>query len=489
VRYVALAAGFDGTLSRNGRCDERVLAVLRALAASGRKLILVTSRELRDLLDVFPEARLFDYLVAENGAVVHRPSSRESAILAQAPSEVLIHELRRRDVKPLSVGSVVVTTSNSHREVLTNVIQKLQLDSYVLDNGDTVAVLPVGVNKVTGVQQALEELGLSSHNLVAIGDAENDIALFEFAEHGVAVANATSAVKRVADRVTRAASAEGVAELANELLTTDLSGAPTRRRIVLGNRGGANEVTLPTAHCSVLLSGPASSGKAALCNSVLSQYLSQHYQCCVIGAYSSRGLMDRDGVLVCGDELNAPRHAEVLAALEQPVQSVIVNLAALRVPARAGFAEHLLERLASMQSRNGRPHAIVLDQAEGLLTDAAAISCNKLRGAMRIYVTAQPQSLPQEVRESIEVVVALGDSVATLSSVSKRESTNYQEMDVGGLEVGQALLWIRHSGTAPFKVELDLRPAIFSLIPEPQGAVATLSRVRAARENNEAAVP
>jgi hypothetical protein len=237
------------------------------------------------------------------------------------------------------------------------------------------------------------------------------------------------------------------------------------------------------------LSGPASSGKAALCNSVLSQYLSQHYQCCVIGAYSSRGLMDRDGVLVCGDELNAPRHAEVLAALEQPIQSVIVNLAALRVPARAGFAEHLLERLASMQSRNGRPHAIVLDQAEGLLTDAAAISCNKLRGAMRIYVTAQPQSLPQEVRESIEVVVALGDSVATLSSVSKRESTKYQEIDVGGLEVGQALLWIRHSGTAPFKVELDLRPAIFSLIPEPQGAAATLSRVRAARENNEAAVP
>jgi haloacid dehalogenase-like hydrolase len=349
-------------------------------------------------------------------------------------------------------------------------------------------VLPVGVNKATGVQQALEELGLSSHNLVAVGDAENDIALFEFAEHGVAVANATSTVKRVADRVTRASSAEGVAELANELLTTDLMDAPTRRRIVLGNQGGANLVTLPTAHCSVLLSGPASSGKAAVCNSVLSQYLAQHYQCCVIGAYSSRGLVDCDGVVVCGDEQNAPRHAEVLAALEQPVQSVIVNLAALRAPNRAGFAEHLLERLAGMQSRNGRPHAIVFDQAEGLLSDTSAISCNKLRGAMRIYVTAQPESLPQVVRESVEVVVSLGNSVATLSSVSKEDLTKTQELEVA-LEVGQALLWIRHSGTAPFKVELDLRPAIFSLIPEPQGAAATLSRVRAARENNEAALP
>ena len=89
MRYVVLAAGFDGTLARDGRCDERSVAVLRALAATGRKLILVTSRELRDLLDVFPEARLFDYLVAENGAVVHRPAARESAILAQAPPEAI----------------------------------------------------------------------------------------------------------------------------------------------------------------------------------------------------------------------------------------------------------------------------------------------------------------------------------------------------------------------------------------------------------------
>src|SRR5688572_24406004 len=98
VRYVVLAAGFDGTLARNGRCDERSIAVLRALAGAGRKLVLVTSRELRDLLDVFPEARLFDYLVVENGAVVHRPATRESAILAHAPPETLIHELRRLQI-------------------------------------------------------------------------------------------------------------------------------------------------------------------------------------------------------------------------------------------------------------------------------------------------------------------------------------------------------------------------------------------------------
>ena len=67
MRFVALAAGFDGTLAREGRCDERCIEALRALAATGRKLILVTGRELRELLEIFPEARLFDYVVAEKG--------------------------------------------------------------------------------------------------------------------------------------------------------------------------------------------------------------------------------------------------------------------------------------------------------------------------------------------------------------------------------------------------------------------------------------
>lgn len=489
MRYVVLAAGFDGTLARDGRCDERSLAALRALARSGRKLILVTSRELRDLLDVFPDARLFDYLVAENGAVVHRPATRESAILAQAPSETLVHELRRRGVTPLCVGSVVVTTSKGHCDALVEVVQKLRLDSYVLDNGGTVAVVPIGVNKATGVLQVLEELGLSSHNLVSIGDAENDIALFDLAEHGVAVANASPALKRIADRITRASFADGVAELAQELMATDLSAAPTRRRIVIGSRGGQAEVTLPTAHCSVLLSGPSASGKAALCNSVLSQYLSQHYQCCIIGAYSSRGLVENEGVIVCGDEQNGPRHAEILAALEHPTQSVIVNLLALRSPSRAQFAEHLLERLAAMQTLNGRPHAIVFDQAEGLLSDGALASSEKLRGAMRIYVTAQPRTLPREVREAVDVVIALGDPSETLDCVHSGGSNALLESGAS-LEPGQAMLWMRHSGTSPCKVELDLRPAIFRLIPEPQGAATTLSLLRAARlENNEAAVP
>ena len=50
MRYHALACDFDGTLARNGRVDGHTLAALERLLATGRKLILVTGRELHELL-------------------------------------------------------------------------------------------------------------------------------------------------------------------------------------------------------------------------------------------------------------------------------------------------------------------------------------------------------------------------------------------------------------------------------------------------------
>src|SRR3982750_4504041 len=105
MHYVAIAAGFDGTLAQEGASDARCVHALRLLGASGRKLILVSGR---DLLERMPEIGVFDFVVAENGAVLYRPATRESAILGQAPSELLLQELQRTGVEPLSVGNAVI---------------------------------------------------------------------------------------------------------------------------------------------------------------------------------------------------------------------------------------------------------------------------------------------------------------------------------------------------------------------------------------------
>src|SRR5262249_20968577 len=77
MRYRAVATDYDGTRAHDGRVKESTLAALERLLGTGRKLILVTGRELGDLLSIFPEVHLFAWVVAENGALLYRPSTKE----------------------------------------------------------------------------------------------------------------------------------------------------------------------------------------------------------------------------------------------------------------------------------------------------------------------------------------------------------------------------------------------------------------------------
>lgn len=405
MRYVALAAGFDGTLARDGRCDERCIDMLRALSATGRKLILVTGRELRELLEIFPEARIFDYVVAENGAVMHRSATRESEILAQAPPEILLQELRRRHVTPLTVGSSIVRTTRANEAEISDALRKLQLDFQLVTNPGALMMLPAGVNKASGVWAALRELGVSRHNLVAIGDGENDLALFEFAHYAVAVQNADALVKRVADRTTQGAYCDGFLELARELIATDMAGAFPRQRIVLGLGENDSAISIMPCQDSVLVHGQAGSGKIALCNRLLEQFLARSYQCCIIGAEVA-GLRVPAGVECFGDAHEVPRLTDILAALDQPTASVAINLAALAVETRPIFADALLVQLQALHDRLGRPHLVLVHQAECFLAGNAATAASaRLSEVTMIYASAQPERLPAALLNGVTMTL------------------------------------------------------------------------------------
>src|SRR5689334_24018437 len=87
MRYLALATDYDGTLAHHGRVDEPTLAALERLLASGRKLILVTGRELDDLKTTFEHFELFEWVVGENGALLYRPADQEITQLAERPPD------------------------------------------------------------------------------------------------------------------------------------------------------------------------------------------------------------------------------------------------------------------------------------------------------------------------------------------------------------------------------------------------------------------
>lgn len=223
MRYRVLASDYDGTLATDGGVDEKTVAALEHLRDSGRKLVLVTGRHLDDLLNVFPQINLCDWVVAENGALLYQPATREEKPLAEPPPEEFIKALQERGVDPLAIGKVIVATWHPHETTVLEVIRESGLEWQVIFNKGAVMVLPSGINKAFGLSAALDEMGLSPHNTVSVGDAENDHTLLDSCGYGVAVANALPMLKEHADYVTKGERGAGVVELIDRLIASDLA--------------------------------------------------------------------------------------------------------------------------------------------------------------------------------------------------------------------------------------------------------------------------
>ena len=222
MRYHALACDYDGTIAWHGKVSEPTIEALVQVRKSGRKSILVTGREIDDLRRVFSRLDLFDNIVAENGALLYKPATGEERALARRPPEEFIRELTRRGVAPISVGRVIVATWSPHERAALEVIRDLHMDLHVILNKGAVMILPSGIDKATGLRAALRELGLSRHHVAGIGDAENDHPFLDLCECSVAVNNALDMLKSRVDWVTKGRHGEGVIELIQALLATDL---------------------------------------------------------------------------------------------------------------------------------------------------------------------------------------------------------------------------------------------------------------------------
>ncbi len=185
---------------------------------------MVTGRELTKLMRVCPRTDLFDLIIAENGAVLYDPVTREEQVLGEPPPASLVAALRARGVAPLGVGRVIVATLTTHEATVRSTLDRLALDRAMILNKGSVMVLPRNVDKATGLAAALERLGLPPESVVGVGDAENDHAFLKECGCAVAVANALPTLQRQVDWVTSYDHGAGVIELIDRLIATDECG-------------------------------------------------------------------------------------------------------------------------------------------------------------------------------------------------------------------------------------------------------------------------
>jgi hydroxymethylpyrimidine pyrophosphatase-like HAD family hydrolase len=223
MRFKALATDYDGTIARDGLVADSTVSALARLKQSGRRLIMVTGRELPELLQLFSDVRLFDLVVAENGAIMFDPASNEEIVLAPTPSAVLVEHLRAAGVPDISVGRSIIALWKPHEVTVLETIRDLGLELHIVFNKEAVMVLPSTVNKLSGLAKALDRLGLDAANVVGIGDAENDQDFLKACGFSVAVDNAIPSLKERVMMVTAGARGEGAVELIDEILADDLA--------------------------------------------------------------------------------------------------------------------------------------------------------------------------------------------------------------------------------------------------------------------------
>jgi HAD superfamily hydrolase (TIGR01484 family) len=228
MERLVLACDYDGTLARDGVIDAATTAALDRFRASARRLLMVTGRVLPDLQRVCSVLDKFEWIIAENGALLYRPADHFSRLLCAPASAELAQKLAEAHAQPLSVGRAIIATRESYESLVIKLIKELGLELQVIFNKGAVMVLPTGVNKASGVRVALDQMKVDPEQVVAIGDAENDHVFLAMCGVGVAVANALPMLKEQADIVTQGERGAGVIELINRILATDLREIPRR---------------------------------------------------------------------------------------------------------------------------------------------------------------------------------------------------------------------------------------------------------------------
>ena len=459
MRYLALCCDYDGTLAHDGRVDAPTLEALEKLRKSGRRLLLVTGRELDDLQRVFPRLDLFERVVAENGALIYRPASREERLLGEPPPEPFVAALRKRGVGPISVGRSIVATWEPHEKAVLETIRDCGLELQVIFNKGAVMVLPAGVNKASGLQAALTEINLSLHNAVGVGDAENDHAFLHICECSVAVANALPSLKEKADIVTRGDHGAGVTELIEEMLADDLASrepALVRHHIPLGRSARGEPVRLSPYGVRALIVGTSGGGKSTIVTALLERLIAAGYSFCVVdpeGDYDSL-----ESAVVLGTPEHAPSMEECVQLLGRPGENEIINLLGLKLEDRPWFFMTLFARIRDLRARTGQPHWLIVDEAHHVVPadwePTEQTLPERLDGVLMVSVS--PKHVAAAVLRNIDTLIVVGQQPREMLR-EFTDANGLPPVDPGhdSLEPGTAILWNKHAGAAPLFVSLE----------------------------------
>jgi hydroxymethylpyrimidine pyrophosphatase-like HAD family hydrolase len=447
MKFGVLTLDYDGTIARDSKTHATIAEAIRDARRQGIILVLVTGRILSDLRRVLNGQDLFDVIVAENGAVIEYSNGRIRKLGGPPPREFL-DELAQLKVG-FDLGDCVVEADAAAAPKILGAIRKLQLPLMLTFNQSRVMVLPQGITKATGLRETLKTLRLSLHNCIGIGDAENDYALLDSCEIGVAVRWGSSSLRKVADEVLEGSWPEAIADYIRRVVGQRNLPPPNRvdsRRILLGHTGKHELIETVIRGRNVLVAGDPRSGKSWIAGLICEQLILHEYCLCVLdpeGDYAT--LESLPNVVVFGGDDSPPRWRDVERMVRYPDISMVIDLSRLDHDKKAAYVAELLPKLASLRRRSGLPHWIVVDEAHYFLNDCHTEPPVDLELAAYLLITYRPSQLCSELVETLGSVIATQctdpDEIKALATICGADGLKSDCATLlGDLEIGEAAL-------------------------------------------------
>ncbi|MFJ4874335.1 HAD-IIB family hydrolase [Streptomyces sp. NPDC088745] len=261
--YKLIATDLDGTLLRSDETvSQRTRDALDAACAAGAAHIVVTGRSVAWTKHIFESLGYDGLAVCGQGAQVYHAGERRlltSVTLDRQLAGLALSKIEA-EIGPLALaasrdgmdGAVLIGPGYRVHEgelpyvpftdiadVWAAPLTKLYIQHPGLSDDDlarvarrtvgnlvdvvmagagVVEILPLGLSKATGLSLAARRLKLKAADTIAFGDMPNDVPMFGWAAHGVAMANAHTELKAVAHEVTASNEDDGIAVVLENLL-------------------------------------------------------------------------------------------------------------------------------------------------------------------------------------------------------------------------------------------------------------------------------
>jgi hypothetical protein len=280
---------------------------------------------------------------------------------------------------------------------------------------------------------------------VAVGDAENDLALLDRCEVRVAVANATPSLRKHADIVLGAPNGAGVMELLRgPVLRGEGTPPPSRWRIPLGASSNGELVTLPASNANVLVIGASGVGKSYVAGLLAERLLELDYSLCIIDPEGDHAPLGRlPGVSTVGGRGGVPPPPEIRALLRNSLGSLVVDLTLMSSKDQPAYLSELFRELREERKHSGLPHWFIVDEAH-VPFGAHSVACGSFRDGEKgiCLVTYDPLRLCGSSGLEFDHVIALaGEGGLSPSMRSEIESLGSALAEpLPRLTKGQALL-------------------------------------------------